>query len=128
MGTIKLPLELNQDNDFIQISYQEEISQKFKILLLTNPGEKIMMPEFGVGIKKYLFEMTSGFLASSPGDQNIYLESYKENLARIIKYQLSLFLPSVELAYVETRVEDITLYVKIYYNNSQFFEFSSTVS
>jgi phage baseplate assembly protein W len=36
---------------------KEAITQNFKHLILTNPGEKIMDPDFGVGIRKFLFEL-----------------------------------------------------------------------
>ena len=35
---------------------KEAIKQNFKMLLLTSPGERIMEPEFGVGLHNYLFE------------------------------------------------------------------------
>jgi len=35
----------------------EVIRQNFKNLVLTNPGERMMIPDFGVGIKTFLFEM-----------------------------------------------------------------------
>ena len=35
----------------------QSVKQNIKILLLTNPGERIMLPRFGVGLKKYLFEI-----------------------------------------------------------------------
>ena len=54
-----------------------------KNVLLTNPGERIMMPTFGVGILRYLFEQ-------STSDVNIQLESDIEN-------QLRRFIPSVNL-------------------------------
>lgn len=34
----------------------ELVKQNLRHLLLTNPGERIMDPLFGVGIKRYLFE------------------------------------------------------------------------
>ena len=37
-------------------TYQEEIEQNFKNLVLTSPGERVMNPDFGVGIRNYLFE------------------------------------------------------------------------
>ena len=37
-------------------SYEEEIRQNFKNLVLTSPGERVMNPDFGVGIRNYLFE------------------------------------------------------------------------
>jgi phage baseplate assembly protein W len=41
---------------------REAILQNFKNLLLTNPGERIMDPDFGVGIRSYLFELDNGQL------------------------------------------------------------------
>lgn len=38
-------------------SINEAVEQNFKNLILTNPGERIMDPEFGVGIRRYLFEL-----------------------------------------------------------------------
>jgi phage baseplate assembly protein W len=32
------------------------IKQNLKMVILTNPGERVMEPEFGVGIKQFLFE------------------------------------------------------------------------
>ncbi len=37
-------------------SQVELVKQNFKMLLLTIPGERIMNPDFGVGLKQYLFE------------------------------------------------------------------------
>ena len=34
----------------------EVIRQNFKHLVLTAPGERIMIPDFGVGIRNFLFE------------------------------------------------------------------------
>ena len=40
-------------------SYKEEVKQNFKNLLLTSPGERMMNPDFGVGLRRYLFEPRS---------------------------------------------------------------------
>ena len=34
----------------------ENTKQNLKCLILTNPGERVMDPDFGVGIRQYLFE------------------------------------------------------------------------
>ena len=57
--TPKLPLSIDPSfpggrtliNDYLAL-----IKQNFKNLLLTNPGERIMDPEFGIGMRTYLFE------------------------------------------------------------------------
>jgi len=37
-------------------SFKEEVKQNLRNLLLTMPGERVMNPDFGVGLKRYLFE------------------------------------------------------------------------
>lgn len=37
-------------------SYTEEVKQNFKNLLLTAPGERMMNPDFGIGLRHFLFE------------------------------------------------------------------------
>jgi phage baseplate assembly protein W len=54
----KLPLKVStQDGPYgLTKSIGEAVKQNFKNLLLTSPGERIMLPEFGVGIKQFFFE------------------------------------------------------------------------
>jgi phage baseplate assembly protein W len=60
-------LPLNRDfvygygmNDTIK----DTVRQNLTNLLLTIPGERVMDPEFGVGLKKYLFEPISSMVSS----------------------------------------------------------------
>mgnify|MGYP003626981069 CR=1 FL=1 len=52
-------LPLNRDHRFgnysLVTSYKEEVKQNFKNLLLTSPGERMMIPDFGVGLRNFLF-------------------------------------------------------------------------
>ena len=54
----KLPLQRDDiDGAYTLIDvYAEEIKQNFKNLLLTSPGERMMNPDFGVGLRNFLFE------------------------------------------------------------------------
>ena len=53
----KLPLTLDPDDGYTLTKTLKEVAkQNFKMLVLTNPGERIMDPEFGVGVLAYLFE------------------------------------------------------------------------
>ena len=62
---VKLPLARDSSDGFGMIkNFKTMIKQNFKMLLLTNPGERVMEPDFGVGRKKFLFENSSG--ASNP--------------------------------------------------------------
>ena len=54
---VSLPLELDSVDGFVMLkSVKRLIKQNFKMLLLTNPGERVMEPDFGVGIKQFLFQ------------------------------------------------------------------------
>jgi phage baseplate assembly protein W len=54
---VKLPLARDVGDGYGMIkSFKTMIRQNFKMLLLTSPGERVMEPNFGVGLKKYLFE------------------------------------------------------------------------
>jgi len=60
MKAIGPQIPLQRDEVFGQFSlittYKEEIKQNLKNLLLTAPGEKIMNPDFGVGLRNFLFD------------------------------------------------------------------------
>ena len=54
---VKLPIQYSSVDGFETVdTFKNTIKQNFKMLLLTNPGERIMIPEYGIGIKTYLFE------------------------------------------------------------------------
>ena len=54
----ELPLNRDHRNGTYTMveSYKEEVKQNFKNLLLTSPGERVMNPDFGVGLRNFLFE------------------------------------------------------------------------
>ena len=60
---VALPLGIN-DTDGAYILHKDLTSmaeQNLKMVILTNPGERIMKPDFGAGIRQFLFEpATSG--------------------------------------------------------------------
>ena len=60
MSAIGPRLPLMRDGTFglfsLVTEYKEEIQQNFKNLLLTAPGERMMNPDFGVGLRHFLFE------------------------------------------------------------------------
>ena len=62
----------------LNTSFQQLAKQNLKMLVLTIPGERIMDPNFGVGLRKYLFELnnTTTYSAISSkilGQVRIYL-------------------------------------------------------
>ena len=55
--TVALPLQLSSVDGFEMIKdIKSMVAQNLKMLVLTIPGERVMAPRFGVGLKTYLFE------------------------------------------------------------------------
>lgn len=101
----RLPLTLDSGTGYTSItSLKKLIKQNFKMLILTNPGERVMEPEFGVGIKQYLFESF---------ESNVY--------ARIdsrIRQQASRYIPIISIESIEFGtggIDDNSLGIRIEY-------------
>tara|TARA_Y100000310_G_C20067779_1_gene527933 strand:- start:74 stop:442 length:369 start_codon:yes stop_codon:yes gene_type:complete len=55
--SIKLPLRRDDDDGYKMIkTVSGMIKQNFKMLILTIPGERVMVPNYGVGLPQFLFE------------------------------------------------------------------------
>tara|TARA_Y100000114_G_scaffold87452_1_gene80848 strand:+ start:576 stop:986 length:411 start_codon:yes stop_codon:yes gene_type:complete len=57
--TIAPRLPLNSNNRFgydMLVNVRQAVQQNLKCLMLTAPGERTMDPNFGVGLKAYLFQ------------------------------------------------------------------------
>ena len=56
----KLPLQLDGSNGYENNqTIVAVIEQNLKMILLTSPGERVMDPNFGVGMKRFLFEQSN---------------------------------------------------------------------
>lgn len=84
--TGKLPLLPDKTQPGFQLidNIEDLVRQNIKMVLLTNPGERVMDPEFGVGIYGLLFENFS--------DPEVLLDFEGRIMEQIAKY-----LPYVEL-------------------------------
>jgi phage baseplate assembly protein W len=69
-------------------SLKTNVKQNLKMLLLTNPGERVFDPNFGVGIRQYLFEMV--------GQDDVYAEIDSK-----IKQQVALYMPYLKITRVQ---------------------------
>jgi phage baseplate assembly protein W len=105
------PLKLDVvDGIALNKSYFQLVRQNLKMLLLTSPGERIMEADFGVGMRRVLFE------ADHP-------TTYATVSARIYK-QCAQFLPYLEIKELEffsqgtgyPDMPDNTVRVKIVFN------------
>ena len=54
----ELPLTQDVDDFFYKLNktFKDNIKQNLKMLLYTAPGERVMAPQYGVGIRRFLFE------------------------------------------------------------------------
>ncbi len=56
----RLPLTISDSNGYENNqTIVSVIQQNLKMILLTSPGERIMDPNFGVGMKRFLFEQNN---------------------------------------------------------------------
>lgn len=103
---VKVPIQRDSVNGFLSLdSFSETIKQNFKMLILTNPGERVMIPDYGVGIKTYLFE-----------NFNMNAESQLKN--KIIE-QVSIYMPLLtinDLVVGQSNEQPNSLSVLIYYS------------
>ena len=62
--SVKLPLTYNSfDGPYtLNKKTKEAVRQNFKNLVLTAPGERVMDPQFGVGMRNFLFEQMNDSL------------------------------------------------------------------
>jgi len=51
----KFPIQLDNNGKFAFSQHEEDIKEAILIILKTEPGERVMEPEFGCGIYEYVF-------------------------------------------------------------------------
>tara|TARA_R100001015_G_C4467017_1_gene51976 strand:+ start:134 stop:499 length:366 start_codon:yes stop_codon:yes gene_type:complete len=103
---VALPLTLDAAQGYTKIKgLKKLIRQNLKMLVLTSPGERIMIPEYGVGIKKYLF---SNF------NESVYGE-----IQQNISEQVGIYLPVITIQNIlfnASSPDTSTLGIKIIYS------------
>ena len=72
--SIHLPITQNSADGYTMIkTIKRMVAQNLKMIILTNPGERVMEPNFGVGIQQFLFaargEGVEGQIAQKMRDQ-----------------------------------------------------------
>ena len=80
----RLPLSYDGTDGFKLLkSFTQMAKQNFKMLILTNPGERVMYPGYGVGMQRFLFEDFSD-------------NTYAKMDARI-REQVNLYMPFIKI-------------------------------
>lgn len=84
----KLPLNLDKKDGFTMIdNYVDEVKQNLKTLFLTTPGERVYIPDFGIGMRNYLFENRTTSLDS--------------DIKARIKQQIDAYMPFISIIDVQ---------------------------
>ena len=103
---VKLPITRNQINGYTMIDdISTLVKQNFKMLILTNPGERVMIPDFGVGIRAYLFE---NFNSTVESDIRVAIKKQTQKYLPVINIQ--------SISFEDTDPDFNTLSVKIKYS------------
>ncbi len=88
-----LPVTRDSESGFaLTQTMLQVIKQNLKNLVLTNPGERMMIPDFGVGIKTFLFEMNN--------------QTTHGNIRAAIGTQIQKYMPFVAIEDISFRTED----------------------
>ena len=108
--SVSVPMQRDARDGFkMNKTYKQVVAQNLTMLLLTSPGERIMDPSFGVGVRRFLFEQDSPITYS-----NLSARIYKQ----VSKYLSYLELEDVEFFSQGTghhEVPDNTVKIKISY-------------
>lgn len=105
----KIPLRFDAEDGYaLNKTYVDVVKQNFTNLVLTVPGERIMDPDFGVGVRTFLFEIDN--------------EELHSNLTAKIIQQAGTYMPFVQIMDVayKSQLNDINidpnlLYIRITY-------------
>lgn len=105
---VVLPLSFSEEGPYgLNVYLADQIKQNFKNLVLTEPGERVMDIEFGVGLKRYLFEQNSSTTNSE--------------IERRIVQQTNRYMPFISLQTIEIETDSDNLNylgITIYYSIS----------
>jgi phage baseplate assembly protein W len=95
-GTLAIKLPMNNTlaksiDSLFNMSYttEDQAISNFINLLFTKPGERVMQPNFGVGIQFYLFEQNTEMLHSK--------------ITNSIEYQVDIWLPYIIIKNLEVK-------------------------
>lgn len=85
---VSLPLSTDSRDGFRMIKgFKKLIRQNLKCLILTLPGERVMDPVYGVGLKQYLFSNFS---------ETLFLQAQDKILE-----QVAMYMPQVEIVDIQ---------------------------
>jgi phage baseplate assembly protein W len=100
-----IPLQRDNEDGFYSLTktLAQNIKQNFKNLVLTSPGERVMLTDFGVGIRNFLFENNSVVL--------------QNDISIRISEQVETYMPFIRIDNIEFIEEnDLMIGLRIFYS------------
>lgn len=101
---LSLPITFDSGDGFTMLKTIEDmVKQNFRMLLLTIPGERVMDPNFGVGLKTYLFSMQ--------------YENVGAQIKEKIRQQVAEYLPAINVRDILITASDdgVAMFIEIHY-------------
>ena len=93
---VRLPIKKSDSDGYDMIkTYRDLAAQNLKTIILTNPGERVMDPDFGVGIKKFLFD---------PLSNQVYLI-----IDTTIREQVGIYMPGITINSIDFSEDEINM-------------------
>lgn len=96
-----LVLEGGSIKGFTEADINDLVKQNIKMILLTCPGERMMITNFGLGLRNYLFRMPTQSLVNEIKSKAVQ--------------QLSQYSPPISIRNMEVNFENDILYFKLDY-------------
>tara|TARA_R110002020_G_scaffold121259_2_gene275757 strand:+ start:115 stop:546 length:432 start_codon:yes stop_codon:yes gene_type:complete len=92
--SVALPLAIDAADGAYTLNKDIEsmAAQNLKMVILTNPGERIMQPDFGAGIRRFLFEPATADTVEIVKD--------------VVQKQVSRYLPYIDLVQLNVFVSE----------------------
>ena len=91
---VSLPIEKDSADGFaLNYGVKETLRQNFIMLIMTNPGERVMEPDFGVGIRTFLFTNKT--------------ENYRASITAKINQQVRRYMPAIIIGSIDFKELDI---------------------
>tara|TARA_R110000824_G_scaffold11622_2_gene50906 strand:+ start:9731 stop:10135 length:405 start_codon:yes stop_codon:yes gene_type:complete len=112
-----IPLQQSEEDGFYALTktIAENVKLNFKNLLLTAPGERVMIPHFGAGLRNYLFNNRSGTIRAD------ITQRIEEQVAEYLPYlaieNIEFFMPEDDFA---TEQATTQMGIQISYSVSNF--------
>lgn len=89
---VRLPLNRSSADGFEMLkNIQDTIKQNFQMLVMTNPGERVMDPVYGVGISQYLFLN--------------FTENVEQKIRTKIRDQVNIYMPALSVLNINFQSE-----------------------